>query len=414
MKILYNLFIILFSIWYLPYFLFKNKQHAGFLQKLGVLPREVTCLERPIWIHAVSVGEAVLAAKLAESLKKQFPARPIIVSTTTKTGNDMIRKLASGTVSAVFYYPIDAGIIVSCVVRLINPGLYIMIETELWPNLLAEFKHKNIPVVLVNGRISDKSFSGYNRIRFFTKRILSYIDCFCMQTEESSARIKALGALPEKVFVTGSMKFDEKMFINQSNPFTRQYLGFRDKDEIIIAGSTHSPEERTIIDIYASMPRFKLIMAPRHIDRINEIKKHIEKKGLSCRLFSDILNGNKPDTCDILLVDTIGHLKDLYSAADIVFIGGSLAKKGGQNPIEAARFGKAVLFGPYMFNFREIAESFLNNNAAVCVKDAEDMENTLRELLKNPEKRAQLGENAKNVINKNIGALEKTVARIKL
>ncbi|MFH1798648.1 MAG: tetraacyldisaccharide 4'-kinase [Candidatus Omnitrophota bacterium] len=404
----------LFSVGYLPYLLLKNKGQSGFSQKLGFLPREVTSLERPIWIHAVSVGEAAVAAKLAAGLKKRFPSVAVIISTTTKTGNDMIRAIAPGVVSAVFYYPIDISVVVSRVARLINPSLYVMIETELWPNLLAEFRRNKVPVILANGRISDNSLSGYSKIKFFTERILSQIDCFCMQTEEDARRIRRLGALTQKVFVTGSIKFDEKALTNEPGFFSRQYLGLFEESDVIIAGSTHYPEEKIIIDVCFPMPgpRKRLIIAPRHIERINEIRRYIERKKISYCLFSDILNGRKPDNWDILLVDTIGHLKDLYSAASVVFIGGSLAKRGGQNPIEAARHGKAVVFGPHMFNFRVMAEEFLKNGAAVQVKNEFELKETFEDLLSNPDKRGKISLNAARVIEKNSGALGRTVEKI--
>ncbi len=268
-----------------------------------------------------------------------------------------------------------------------------------------------MPVILVNGRISDKSFSGYSRIKFFTKKILSHIDCFCMQTNEDAERIKRLGAVADKIFITGSVKFDEKTLVDEPGLFSRRDLGLKDSDDVIVAGSTHFPEEKVVVDVYEES--IKLIIAPRHIERINEIRQYIEKKGISYCLFSDILKGNKQGDYGIILVDTIGHLKDIYSTADVVFIGGSLAKKGGQNPIEAARYAKAVVFGPHMFNFRVIADEFLKNGAAIQVKNEFEFKETLKELLSDSEKRKKMALKAIEVIEKNSGALDRTIEKIK-
>ncbi len=413
MRLIYDLFFIIFSIFYIPYLLVKRKAHRDFFQKLGFLPREVTILSNPVWIHAVSVGEAALAAKLAADIKCKFKDTPVIVSTTTQTGNNMIRKLANGNVDAVFYYPIDMRMVTARVVRLLKPRLYVMVETELWPNLLEELYSKDVPVVIANGRISDGSFENYKKIRFVTRRILKGISCFCMQSDRDAERIQELGASSEKVFVTGNMKFDEKDPVPFDAVPGRERWGFNANDEIVVAGSTHCPEENEIIDIYkdlkADRKNLKLVLAPRHIERAEAIKIHVEKEGLKCRC----LSGSAEDTgYDVLLVDTIGHLKDIYGIATVVFIGGSLVKKGGQNPIEAARWGKAVVFGPHMFNFREVSDIFLEHNAAFRVKDKRHLKDLTEELLNDPEKRDRAAEGARKVIEENTGAVSVTIEKV--
>jgi 3-deoxy-D-manno-octulosonic-acid transferase len=419
MRLLYDIFFAVFSIFYLPCLLFKGKFHKDFFQRFGFLPKEVTRLSRPVWIHAVSVGEAVLAGKLAAGIKKRFPDVPIIVSTTTRTGNDMMRKTGRGTVDAVFYYPLDISFIVSRVIKAVRPRLYAMIETELWPNLMEAMYSNGIPVVLINGRISDRSYSNYRRIRFMTRRLFRCVDLCCMQSEKDAERINSLGASRDRLFVTGNMKFDEISDVPDKAGFDKGSLGFAPSDEIFVAGSTHFPEEQNVIDIYKRLSPvkegLKLILVPRHVERAEAVGIYIEKSGLDYIRFSDILSrGNKParDGHNIILVDTIGHLKDLYRLASVVFVGGSIAKRGGQNPIEAARWGKPVIFGPNMFNFREVTEIFLENDAAVQVNDVVQFEKVLRELLEDDGRKKRISENAARVIKENSGSIAKTVEKI--
>lgn len=418
MRVLYNIFFLIFSIVYLPYLLVKGKFHKGFAQKFGKVPREVSRLASPVWIHAVSVGEAALGAKLAGEIKKRYPGVPVAVSVTTRTGHEMILKTAQGAVDAVFYYPLDLSFTVSRVLDAVRPRLYVMVETEIWPNLLEELASRKIPVALVNGRISDRSFANYRKIRFITGRILRCIDVFCMQSEKDAEKIKYLGADAGKVRVTGSMKFDGEGAADEIPRFSKEDLAFAPTDEIIVAGSTHFPEERIIIDLFlklrAERPGLKLILAPRHVDRADAVGIYIEKTGLAFSRFSDVvkLSPGKKRACDVLLVDTIGHLKELYSVATLVFVGGSIAKRGGQNPIEAASRGKAVIFGNNMSNFREVADIFVGAGAAIRIKDASHMEKVINELLREPSKLKKMAENAGRVIESNKGAVSGTVDSI--
>ncbi len=416
MRILYNIFFLIFGIIYLPYLLFKGKLHRDFLQKFSFLPEEIKHIKKPLWIHAVSVGEAAIATKLAKAIKETFPDARIVISTTTRTGNDMACKTSQGSVDEVFYFPLDVSFIVSRAVRLIDPGIYIMIETELWPNLLEELKRRQVPVILANGRISDNSFRNYGRVAFIVKKILNNISCFCMQSDTDAGRIIKLGASPGKVSVTGNMKFDVET--PDQPEIGRKSLGFGDDDEILVAGSTHYPEESMVIDLFKELrerkKNLKLVLAPRHIERVEAIKIYIEDKGLSYSLFSDIHSRKEsfPSGSDILLVDTIGHLKDIYNAATLVFVGGSMAKRGGQNPIEPGVWGKAVIFGVHMFNFREIADIFVQGGAAACVKDKTELKNKIEDLLNNEKKRREMETNALKIIRDNSGAIKKTVNRI--
>ena len=414
MKILYNIFFLVFSILYIPYLLLKKKWHKEFMQKFGYLPDRLREIKSPVWIHSVSVGEAVLAAKLAKAIKNSHPGINVVVSTTTSTGNDMIHKVGKGVVDAVFYYPMDISWIVSKVVDIVNPGLYIMIETELWPNLIEELSGRGIPIVLANGRISDKSFSNYMKIRFITKKILRNIDLFCMQTEKDAERIRSLGAGPEKVHLAGNMKFDEGDLPAEIKGY-KETLGFPPESDVFVAGSTHFPEETHVIEIFKYLRQrsddLRLVLAPRHVERVDAIKVYLERSGLRYRILSEE-NDNPDAGGDVLLVDTIGHLKQLYSIATVIFVGGSIAKKGGQNPMEAAMWGKPVVFGPNMYNFREVADIFVSKDAAVMVGNPEELKETLEGLLKDKGKRERLSRKAVEIIKENSGAIGRTVEQL--
>ncbi|MBU1083799.1 MAG: 3-deoxy-D-manno-octulosonic acid transferase [Candidatus Omnitrophota bacterium] len=415
MKLLYDIFFIIFSLAYVPYLLLKGKWHRGFFQKMGFLPKRTETSERPVWIHAVSVGEAIVAVKLARRIKNIRRDIPIVISTTTPTGNSIVRGTGADSADMVFYYPMDISFVVRKVVRFINPRLYIMVETELWPNMLEELSARKIPVVMVNGRLSDASFRNYRMIGPIVKRILSKVDRFSMQTPSDASRIGMLGALRQNVFVSGNMKFEEKVQGIGSLSISRDRVFIDKGDTVVIAGSTHHPEEKIVLGIYAKLKKkkenVKLILAPRHIGRKKKVSGYIREQGLTYRYLSDILNRGETagPGCDVLIVDTIGHLKDLYALGDIIFVGGSIAKRGGQNPIEPAVWGKAIIFGPHMYNFKEVSRIFLEKGAAVRVRNAKELENAVNDLLNNEDKRKDMSENAREAVLDNQGAAERTM-----
>ncbi len=412
MRILYDLFFLLFSLAYLPTLIFKGKAHRDFKERFGFLPESLTRLEKPVWIHGVSVGEAGVAVRLAAEIKRRFPGTRVVVSTTTRTGNDMANKAGTGVVDGIFYFPLDLTAVVSRVVKKIGPRLYVMIETELWPNLLEELRKNKIPVALANGRLSDRSFGNYMKVKPLMERILRCIDSFCMQTPRDAERIKRLGADERAVNVTGNMKFDENFSTENKGQLDKAYFGFSEDAEVLVAGSTHFPEENAVIDMYNRMrgerPGLKLVIAPRHVERADAVAIYIGKSGRRQVRFSDIAKGARPENVDVVLVDTIGHLKNIYGMATVVFVGGSIAKRGGQNPIEAASRGKPVVFGPNMFNFRQVAEMFLEAGAALQVKDASALGPAIRELLDDAAKRDVMSAAALRVIRENSGAVART------
>ena len=420
MRILYDLFFLVFSVFYLPVMFFRGRIHGGLPQRFGFLTPDMRRHDRPVWIHAVSVGEAVLAVKLARALKKRFHGVPVVVSTTTRTGMDMVTSLKGRSdngpsVDAAFYYPLDLSFVVSRVLKAVGPRLYIMVETEIWPNMLEGLKALNVPVVMANGRISDGSFANYRRFRWITSRMLGCVDSFCMQSRSDARRIEALGACAGSVSVTGNMKFDEDAAPGKQPRFSKRQLGFGDSDEVLVAGSTHFPEEQGVIDAYKELAKerkgLKLVIAPRHVERADAIRIYLEKSGLDHNSLSEVLAGGV-SIASVLLVDTIGHLKELYGVATAVIVGGSFARKGGQNPIEPARWGRPVIFGPDMSNFREVADIFLEKKAALRVEDFHGLVPEVRCMLSDPGRLEMMSGNALKVIEENSGAIGRTVEEL--
>ncbi len=397
---IYDVFFFVFSLAYLPYLVIKGKAHSDFRERFGKLPRpfeEIGAL-RPIWIHAVSVGEVLAVKDFVEKLHTKLPERKIVLSTTTKTGADLAKRILNENILK-FYFPLDFSFVARRVANFINPSLLVVMETEIWPNLILELSRRKIPIVLINGRISDRSFKGYKKIKFFFKDILKRVSFFCMRSEKDAEFIKVLGAPGENVKVTGNMKFDiEKA--GKDIARTKSDLGIGESEELLIAGSTHGGEEEIVLDVYSKLreefQNLRLLIAPRHIDRAKTIKKMVERMGLK----------------NILVLDAFGELSRLYRLATIVFMGGSLVKRGGHNIVEPAVFGKPIVFGPYMFNFRDMARSFLENKAAIKVKNRKELLGTLEMLLKDGNKRAILGRNAKELIDRSKGATERNIGEL--
>lgn len=428
----YSIAFFIFSLVYLPTLIFKGKLHADFGQRFArfdkMTERALLSGNGRIWIQAVSVGEVALCKSLVPLLKERYPDRDIVISTITKAGNDMAKKVFTKD-AIVIYFPLDFRSIVRKTIDMIKPALYIMIETEIWPNLLHELSSDGIPAILVNGRISDRSIGKYRLVKPFLKKILSLINVFCMQDKIDAERILELGAAPEKVRVTGNMKFDARMQANIKGPGEiRSLIGLKEGEGLIVAGSTHEGEEEMMLDVFknisADTPELKLLIAPRHVNRSAGIEKLIRSRGFECVKFSSsgaprpAENDNRgrqqrtPGARQVILLDTIGHLNEMYSIAAIVFIGGSLVKYGGHNPIEPAYFSKPIIFGPHMFNFKYITDAFLRNKAAIQVLDKEGLEEECRRLLKDEQARHTLGDNAKNTIAENAGAADRNISEI--
>lgn len=415
---LYDIGFFLFSLFYLPALLFKGKLHRDFLERFGLYDEEtrrtLASGKDRIWIQAVSVGEVSLLRTLIPLLKNEFPGHEIVLSTITKAGNVLAKKTFSKDVT-IIYFPLDFRYVIRKVVGLIKPKLYIMVETEIWPNLLKMLAGGCVLSVLINGRISNRSIGKYRLARPFLRNTLNRIDKFCMQTKVDAERIIEIGAPSERVEVTGNMKFDlSSKGDREGAQDIKNSLGLAQDDELLVAGSTHQGEEEILLtafkDLHKEFPRLKLLIAPRHIDRVGEIEALVKKFELGTIRVSRCQGVR---VSEVLLLDTIGSLNDIYSAATIVFIGGSLVRHGGHNPIEAAIFERAILFGPHMFNFRDIASLFLQEDAAVEVRNGEELFRNCEILLKDPSKRSRLGRRAREIVSKNRGATLSNIEAIK-
>ena len=425
MTFIYNIAFILFAIAYLPYLLLTGRYHRDIWQRFGFYPGSLMeGLEKSdtIWVHAVSVGEVKASRRLCESLMQRYPGRRLVISTITKTGNDTARKLFSGR-ATILYLPVDISFVLSRVFDRVKPGYFIIVETELWPNLITVLNRKRVPIVVVNGRVSPRSYRRYLKIRMLLKRLLAKITLFCMQNEEYKKRIIDMGAPPEKVKVTGNMKFDtagEAPAAKKPNPeAVRNDLSLDADETLFVAGSTHRPEEEMILKAYSdlvnSYPGLRLLIAPRHIERVPEIERSIRKFSFTPLRVSGISGpgqrstGSKPP---VFVLDVMGRLGEFFSAATLVFMGGSLMPKGGQNILEAAFFSKPIIFGPHMFNFKDIAESFLNRGAARMVKDRDELFVAADSILKDPSAQRQLGLQAEKLIEENRGASKRNLDQI--
>src|SRR6188474_2083608 len=378
---LYSVLIVTFFLVMSPYLAWQAVRHRKYIgslrQRLGYLPLSFNLDgEQSIWIHAVSVGEVLTARALLPQLRERYPRLRIFLSTTTMTGQQIARNSLQ-YVDGVFYFPFDLGFIVNRTLRLVRPRLFIMMETEIWPNLLRACRKTGVRTVLVNGRISARSYPRYRLARPFFRRVLADVDRFCMQSDESARRIIDIGADPDKVVVTGSLKFDSLELPGMAAAPDRgrnrvlRYFRISPDRPVIIAASTLKGEETPVFEAFqrirARVPDVLLIVAPRKPERFDEVEQLARRGGWRVAKRSELPVDAEPKQ-DIVVLDTIGELAQLYQVATAVFVGGSLVDQGGHNILEPAVFGKPIVFGPYMQNFAEIARAFLENDAAIQIR----------------------------------------------
>ncbi len=411
MYIIYNCILVLATIVLSPYILFKlatvPKYRGGITQKLGRVRKGVLKHlrdgSRPIWIHAVSVGEVMAAHPLIRDLRKKYPGRKLILSTVTVTGN-FTAKQRVPEADAVFFFPFDYPCIVRRVIGKINPAIVLIAETELWPNFFRELKRQGIPSALINGRISPRSYGNYLKFKRFFSQVFENVTLFCMQSAEDAERIKDIGADPGKVIVTGNLKFDQKIPLSSQPPIV-----IASGRKVITAGSTHRGEEAILLDTFMRLRKkhadLVLIIAPRHPERFDEVQGLITSAGFECQRRTRL----KGPVKDIVLLDTIGELRSFYGLCDIAFVGGSLVKVGGHNLLEPAAMKKPIIFSRYMFNFKEISEAIITAGGGIMVKDKEDLYHQLDNLLSNKQQADAMGMQAYKVIEINSGATARTI-----
>ena len=424
MYTIYSLLTLLFFVAVSPYFLYqvvRHKKYIGSLrQRLGYLPITFNIDgEESIWIHAVSVGEVLTARALVSDLRARYPRLRIFLSTTTIAGQQVAQSKVQH-VDGVFYFPFDWAFIIRRTLKVVNPRMFVMMETEIWPNLLRICRARNIKTVVINGRISSRSYPRYRIIRPFFRRVLDDVDRFCMQSEESARRLISLGADPARVVVTGSLKFDSLRAvtpISHGKPRERvlRFFPVASNRVVVVAGSTVKGEEPAVLQAFGRikrlMPGALAIIAPRSLQRFSEVERMSREAGFSTVRRSELPIDVEP-RADVVVLDTFGELAQLYQIATAVFVGGSLAKQGGHNILEPAIFGKPILFGPHMDNFREIAEAFLTNGAAMQVHSDRELEEVMLTLVSDPVHRARLGAAARALVEANRGAKDKTIAVI--
>lgn len=450
MFILYDFVFIMFAILYLPIFILKGKFREGLGMRLGFFPSDFhnPAENKTIWLHAVSVGEVNASSLICKGLKAQFPSHRLIISTTTQTGNRIAKKLFSQD-AIVSYFPLDLSFVVSRWIKRIKPSLFVITETEIWPNLIAALWKRKVPIALVNGRISPSSFRRYKLIRPILKGILKGIDLFCMQTQDFASKMVSLGAPPERVRVTGNMKFDIKLPVtncqlppyaraSEGRPELKKLLKLTDDQQLFVGGSTHPGEEKILLEVYKALmgefPNLKVLIAPRHIERIRDLERLVVKNGFKSVRISQLQTPHPtlPPSADrlpsgarervrekqneegrVFLLDTMGKLQAFYSIATIVFVGGSLVPRGGQNLIEPASLSKPIIFGPNVFNFKDIADLLLERDGAIVIRDQRQLQVTVRMLLNNPQTRQSLGQKARQIVEENRGATRRNIELIK-
>jgi 3-deoxy-D-manno-octulosonic-acid transferase len=405
----------------LPYFLAQALRHGKYLVSLversGKLPRELhQDAVGAIWIHAVSVGESNAVAPLVTQLRARVGSRKIFISTTTLTGQQNARERIPEA-SGFFYYPFDWRWNVRRSLSHILPALVCLAETELWPNFIHEAHRQGVKLVVVNGRISEKSFRWYGRVRGFLRRFLPEIDLFLMQTEDDAERIRTLGAPSEKILVSGNLKYDTRPGTpSETVPaLIRERFSGRTGSALWVAGSTAEGEEELVLKAFSEVkpriPAVRLIIAPRRPERFDAIANLLAKSKFTMVRRSELEAVDGRDR-DILLLDSVGELPSLYALAKVAFVGGSLVKKGGHNILEPAAAGVAVLFGPHMSNFAKMAEDFIEHKAALQVKDAHELALAAISLFEDSAKGGAMGERGRALVAGSSGATAQTVEKI--
>ncbi len=403
----------------LPYFLYRmattGKYRAGLKERLGFVP-ERSSTKRCIWIHGVSVGEILSARTLVSAFESAHPDWEVVLSTTTKAGFEVAKKNYPD--HFLLYFPLDLSWVCRKVLRKIRSSLVLLMELEIWPNFLREVKKSSVPAMIINGRLSENSYRLHKRFWKLLQGTFSRIDRFCVQSEIYASRLRELGVPEPKIEVTGSMKYDTVAAgAPLSSDVLRKTFGLSSEHKVWVAGSTHRGEEEVLLRSYSEakkeFPELKFILVPRHPERAGEVESIAQSLGLACIRRSRISLEAKPSD-EVIIVDTIGELAGIYSAADVVFVGGSLVPHGGQNMLEPAAFGKAIFFGPHTDNFRDSVEMLLSMGAVKVVQTPEEVLPMLLHLLSDSRFRDELGERAKEAVRswrgataRNLRALEK-------
>lgn len=427
MRTLYN---VLFTVAFFlsaPYYFFRMVRRGGwsegFAERFGKYDsklKQALTNRHVLWLHAVSVGEVNLVTELIRALEPRLPLYKILVSTTTSTGMAELRRRLPSHITKI-YYPIDRRKYVQRAMSLIHPEAVVLVEAEIWPNFLWSLQRRGVPHFLVNARVSDRSYRGYRRFGFLFRQLFAGFTGVGAQSEQDAVRLRELGFRPEGVQVMGSLKFESARVEERrvlDVPRLLQQVGVGPDALVWVAGSTHAGEEQVLVEILQRLkpkhPRLFLVLVPRHHERGREVGDLLKARGVAFAYRTEIrADTRRPaGSVDCLLVNTTGELRFFYQRADVVFVGKSLTAEGGQNPIEPAALGKAVLFGPNMQNFPQVVPQFLAAQAVVQVRDARELETEVDALLADPARREELGRRARTVVESRSGGLERTIAMI--
>ncbi len=416
----YNALLLITAPIILVILLAKQRCRRGFSQRFGFRAPAICADHRPlIWVHAVSLGEAVAVSPLVKELHRRHPDYRFVVSTVTETGREAVEERLAG-VAEHLYAPLDFPWVVSRLVNQLRPVLYLFVETELWPNLLRELRLLGIPTVMVNGRLSTRSFARqqWRPVRSFYRTMLQGLSLCLMQSDRDVERIIALGAEARSVRRTGNIKFDQPMPPSVESESIRSSLRLQEGERLFVAGSTHPGEEEALVDCYRSLvaqvPSAIMLLAPRHIERVDQVETMIRARGVPVQRRSLISQAQStaPVGPRVIILDSRGELASLYREAVVAYVGGTLIPVGGHNLLEPAVWAKPVLFGPYTDHCAEIASLLLDAGGGRLVSDAGDLTREVIQLFEHQEECAKMGRSARLVVEQNQGALRSTVEAI--
>ena len=424
MQLLYNLAAILVVIIIIPVFAIRSIREKGFVerikQSLGFFPKgalEPVAKKNCIWVHAASVGEIVATSPLIKEFRREFPKSPILVSVVTTAGYEMANRIIKDA-DSIIYFPLDLPFVSASVLRRIRPRIFMPVETELWPNFLKTAKQLHIPVMMVNGRISDKSVRRYKYMFSILNDMISTVTFFAMQSHIDAVYIKQLGAPEELVTVTGNTKFDQTytdVTAEEKQNFFRT-MGLNADDEILVAGSTHRSEEDYVLNAFRAVrenhPKARLVIAPRETLRTREVIGICKSAGYSVATRTE-LQKRPPKNEDIIIVDTVGELGRIYSIGTVIYVGGTLVTHGGHNILEPAAHGKAIIIGWHMENFKETHALFKSRNACITVNNPEELVTETKKLFDDTKRRKELEEETLKIILENRGAARKSAVLLR-
>ncbi len=417
MFFVYNIILIVLAVVLSPValaaFILQPKFRAGFWEKIGFYGKNKPD-KKSIWVHAVSVGEINATEELIKRLKQAFPKYSLIVTTVTATGQEVANKKLGSTADTISYFPYDFNFSTKAAIEVFNPALVIIAETEIWPGFVNQAHKKKIPLMLVNGRISQKSFKGYRKARLFFKNVLKKFSLILMQTETDRERIIKIGAPSEITEIMGNLKFDITRKLNENEVKELKESLKLHNSRILIAGSTHHAEDEVILSIYSKLknefPDLKLLLAPRHPERNENVLGLIKSSGYKYGLRS-LQQGF--DEAEIILLDVMGELGQMYSVSYLSFIGGSFSGTGGHNPLEAAIYGIPVVSGPTVFNFKDIYKFMTDAGAAKIVDNEETLYLQLKNYLADHDNYNKAACACTEIFRKNRGALDFAIQKIK-